>query len=90
MIPGAVRERGHATRAGVRVVDDLSGTEVTEVNVNLAAFGGAGDAAADTVVAVGTSGDDVPLGNAGDDVLIGGPGLDVLDRGEGDDIEIQG
>jgi Ca2+-binding RTX toxin-like protein len=43
------------------VVNDLAGTDVTEVNLNLAAFGGAGDAAADTVTAQGTSGDDVAL-----------------------------
>ena len=32
------------------VVNDLSGTDVTEVNINLAAAGGAGDGAADTIV----------------------------------------
>jgi Ca2+-binding RTX toxin-like protein len=45
------------------VVRDLSGTDVTEVNLSLAAVpgGGAGDGAADTVTAHGTSGDDVAL-----------------------------
>jgi Ca2+-binding RTX toxin-like protein len=43
------------------VVGDLSGTDVTEVNVNLAAVGGAGDAQADNVIVQGTSGDDVAL-----------------------------
>jgi Ca2+-binding RTX toxin-like protein len=42
-------------------VHDLSGTDVVDVNVNLAAFGGAGDGAADTVIVFGTSGDDVAL-----------------------------
>ncbi|HYE17062.1 MAG TPA: hypothetical protein VEA69_01340, partial [Tepidisphaeraceae bacterium] len=42
-------------------VGDLSGTGVTEVNVNLAGFGAAGDAAADTVYVQGTSGNDVAL-----------------------------
>lgn len=42
-------------------VHDLSGTDVADVNVNLAAFGGAGDGAADTVIVFGTSGDDVAL-----------------------------
>jgi Ca2+-binding RTX toxin-like protein len=42
------------------VVNDLSGTDVVEVNLNLAA-GGAGDAQPDTVIAAGTSGDDVAL-----------------------------
>jgi Ca2+-binding RTX toxin-like protein len=43
------------------VVNDLSGTDVTEVNVNLAAVGGAGDGAADTVTVNGSNGDDVAL-----------------------------
>ena len=40
-------------------VNDLSGTDVTEVNLNLAAAGGGGDGAADTVIVNGTNGDDV-------------------------------
>jgi Ca2+-binding RTX toxin-like protein len=40
-------------------VHDLSGTDVTQVNLNLAATGGAGDGAADTVTVEGTAGDDV-------------------------------
>jgi Ca2+-binding RTX toxin-like protein len=40
-------------------VNDLSGTDVTQVNLNLAATGGAGDGAADTVIVNGTTGDDV-------------------------------
>ncbi|WP_165250272.1 beta strand repeat-containing protein [Paludisphaera soli] len=47
--------------ADVITVGDLSGTDVTEVNLNLAAAGGAGDAQADTVVVNGTNGDDVIL-----------------------------
>jgi Ca2+-binding RTX toxin-like protein len=45
------------------IVNDLSGTDVTEVNVNLdsAAGSGAGDGGADTVVVNGTSGDDVAV-----------------------------
>ena len=44
-------------------VGDLSGTDVVEVNLNLASTigGGAGDAAADTVIVQGTNGDDVAL-----------------------------
>ncbi len=45
--------------ADVVVVNDLSGTDVTEVNTDLAAFGGGGDGASDNVVVNGTSGDDV-------------------------------
>jgi Ca2+-binding RTX toxin-like protein len=41
------------------VVNDLTGTDVTEVNANLAAFGGGGDAQVDTVTVQGTGGDDV-------------------------------
>ncbi len=40
-------------------VNDLSGTDVAEVNLNLAATGGAGDGAADNVIVNGTNGDDV-------------------------------
>jgi Ca2+-binding RTX toxin-like protein len=40
-------------------VNDLSGTDMTEVNVDLAVPGGAGDGAADTVIVHGTGGDDV-------------------------------
>ena len=41
------------------VVNDLSGTDVKQVNIDLAANGGGGDGAADTVTVQGTSGDDV-------------------------------
>ena len=41
------------------VVNDLSGTDVVEVNTNLAAAGGAGDALADNVTVHGTDGDDI-------------------------------
>jgi Ca2+-binding RTX toxin-like protein len=43
------------------VVHDLNGTNVTEINVNLASFIGGGDAAPDNVVVLGTSGDDIAL-----------------------------
>jgi len=41
------------------VVNDLSGTDVTEVNLNLAAVNGSGDAQPDTVIIQGTNADDV-------------------------------
>ncbi len=41
------------------VVNDLSGTDVTEVAVDLGVAGGGGDASADSVIVSGTSGDDV-------------------------------
>ena len=45
------------------VVNDLSGTDVVEVNLNLAGTigGSAGDAAADNVIVHGTNGDDIVL-----------------------------
>jgi Ca2+-binding RTX toxin-like protein len=43
------------------VVHDLSGTDVVEVNTDLAATGGVGDAAPDNVIVEGTSGDDVAI-----------------------------
>ena len=43
------------------VVNDLSGTDVTEANTGLAAVGGAGDAQPDNVIVSGTNGDDVAL-----------------------------
>jgi Ca2+-binding RTX toxin-like protein len=52
--------------ADTTVVNDLSGTDVTEVNAHLAAPGGGGDGQADSVVVQGTNGDDVAVasGNA--------------------------
>ena len=41
------------------VINDLSGTDVTAINLNLAAVGGSGDAQPDNVIVVGTSSDDV-------------------------------
>jgi Ca2+-binding RTX toxin-like protein len=41
------------------LVNDMSGTDLTELNVSLAATGGSGDGAADTVNVNGTIGDDV-------------------------------
>lgn len=42
-------------------VNDLSGTDVTEVNLNLAVIGGGGDGVADNVLVNGTDGDDVAV-----------------------------
>jgi Ca2+-binding RTX toxin-like protein len=49
------------------VVNDLAGTDATEVNLDLSAPGGGGDAAADGVIANATNGDDIALvtGDAG-------------------------
>jgi Ca2+-binding RTX toxin-like protein len=43
------------------VMNDLSGTDVVEANLNLAASGGAGDAQPDNVIVQGTNDDDVIL-----------------------------
>ncbi len=55
------------------VVNDLAGTDVVEVNVDLAAAGGAGDGAADTVTVQGTNGDDavVLVGDASGTSVLG-------------------
>ena len=55
------------------VVNDLAGTDVTEINLNLAAAGGGGDGAADTIVINATEGDDVVLvvGDSGDVTVSG-------------------
>ena len=45
--------------ADAMVVHDLSGTDVTEINLNLAGAGGVGDAQPDSVIVEGTNGDDV-------------------------------
>jgi Ca2+-binding RTX toxin-like protein len=43
------------------VVNDLSGTDLTEININLAAVGGGGDGQPDTIIVNATNGDDVVL-----------------------------
>ena len=55
------------------VVNDLSGTDVVEVNLNLAGFGGTGDGQPDTVIVVGTADDDVILavGDAAGTTVLG-------------------
>jgi Ca2+-binding RTX toxin-like protein len=55
------------------VVNDLSGTDLTEVNLNLAAVGGGGDAQLDTVVVNATDSDDVVVvvGDASGVAVIG-------------------
>jgi len=59
--------------ADVIVVNDLSGTDMVEVNLNLAAVGGTGDAQADNIIVNGTNGDDVVLviGDAGGTAVLG-------------------
>jgi Ca2+-binding RTX toxin-like protein len=67
-------------------VRDLSGTDVTEINVRLASTidGSAGDGAADTVTAFATSGDDVALvvGDASGVTVLGLPAQINVTGGE--------
>jgi Ca2+-binding RTX toxin-like protein len=69
------------------VVNDLSGTDTTEVAINLAATGGGGDGQVDTVQATGTSGDDVAvLFGSGTDIQVLGLAATVAVTGaEGTD-----
>jgi Ca2+-binding RTX toxin-like protein len=55
-------------------VNDLTGTDVTELNLNLAAAGGGGDGQVDTVTIKGTAGDDV-VAVSGDATGISAVGL---------------
>jgi Ca2+-binding RTX toxin-like protein len=50
------------------VVNDLSGTDVVEINLNLAAIGGGGDAQPDNIIVFGTNGDDVSIVSGVSDV----------------------
>jgi len=47
--------------ADTMVVNDVSGTDLVEVNFNLAAAGGGGDAQPDAVIVNGTNGDDIAI-----------------------------
>jgi Ca2+-binding RTX toxin-like protein len=47
--------------ADIITINDLTGTDISEVNLNLAAAGGSGDGQVDTVIINGTNGDDVIL-----------------------------
>ena len=70
------------------VVNDLTGTDVTEININLALANGAGDGAADIIIINATQGDDVALvvgDNGGVSILglatqVNITGLDEHDR----------
>ena len=60
---GPERRGAHRSALGgadTIVVNDLSGTDVTEINLNLAAAG-VGDAQPDNVIVLGTNGDDVAM-----------------------------
>ena len=75
-------------------VNDLSGTGVTQVDVNLAANGGAGDGAADTVIVDGTNGANTieVLGSGTSFSVVGLPALVNVSGSEGanDTLVIKG
>lgn len=66
-------------------VNDLSGTDVKQVNLNLAAPGGGGDAQADTVIANGTNGNNtIQIQGSGDSYsVVGLPASIAVDGSEG-------
>jgi len=68
--------------ADVLTVNDLTGTDLTTVDANLAASGGVGDGSADTVIINGTPGDDV--------VSVGAVGTTVEARGLAATVRITG
>ena len=77
----------------VVTVDDLSGTDVEKVDIDLGAAGGGGDGQADRVVANGTSGDDIAL-ISGDATRVDVTGLaaaiTVLDGEPADQLVVNG
>jgi Ca2+-binding RTX toxin-like protein len=61
------------------VVGDLGGTDLTRVEIDLAASGGGGDAQVDTVTVNGTGGDDVIIvTRSGGTVTVAGLAADIL------------
>ena len=63
--------------ADTTIVNDLSGTDLTQFDIDLAAPGGAGDAQPDAVIVNGTSGIDAIdiLGSGASDLVIGLPAI---------------
>jgi Ca2+-binding RTX toxin-like protein len=77
--------------ADVTTVNDLGGTDLKHVNVNLAAIGGGGDGASDIVIANGTGGPDkVHVGTLEGNVLVSGlPAQLQISGSEGANDELQ-
>ncbi len=64
------------------VVNDMSGTDVTDVHIDLSGVGGAGDAQADTVIVNATNGDDVIFLSMQDgDLVVNGLASRIVIRG---------
>jgi Ca2+-binding RTX toxin-like protein len=60
------------------VVNDLTGTDATTVETDLAAFGGGADALADVVTVRGTAAADaISVGAAGSSIAVSGPGAET-------------
>lgn len=73
-------------------VNDLSGTDVTQVNVDLAGLNGSGDGLSDTVIGHGTSGNDViRLRNTTNSIRITGlPAAITITNADTDRLTING
>jgi Ca2+-binding RTX toxin-like protein len=75
-------------------INDLTGTDVSQVNVSLAAPGGGGDGALDTVIVNGTTGNDVVslTGGAGGVNVTGLAATLAVTAGEpaGDNLNVNG
>src|SRR5882757_7961944 len=80
--------------ADIITVNDLSGTDVTKVAVDLQASGGGGDGAADTVIVNATAGNDlVSVGQNGAQTVVSGLAARVTVDGQevaNDSIQING
>jgi hypothetical protein len=64
-------------------VNTTTGTDLATVDVNLGAFGGGGDAAADTVITNGTdAADSVRVRRLGSQAAVGGTGAETRVSGE--------
>jgi Ca2+-binding RTX toxin-like protein len=75
-------------------VGDLTGTGVTNVNLDLSGSAGGGDGAADTVTVDGTAGNDnIRVGSSGNDVIVAGLSSTVRIRnseGANDSLQVNG
>ena len=75
------------------IVNDLTGTDVTQVAIDLSASGGGGDGSVDTVIVNGTaSTDHITISQSGQGILVEGLAAQVLISGQeaGDSLVING
>ncbi len=81
--------------ADVVVVNDLTGTDVAEINLDLSGPSGGVDSQSDSVIVNGSglqaSGIGLTVdGGDNDDIIVGSEGVDVLFGGDGDDVLLGG